>query len=143
MSEVYSKTPPTEPGWYWIRLGECCTVAALWNDETDPGCEFNLWYISGLFKYRLVDTQQHLVMCDDDMLDTGFEFGPRVPSADELTAIQADQIRLAWLFRTVLQAWPREHIDAQMARDKKDAQVSWHPERGREDNEDFVDPECP
>lgn len=126
MSEVYSKTPPTEPGWYWLRHGNYECVRRFQQHEQD------------------ITTRQWVfgdyIATSSDLIDDGYEFGPRVPSVAELAAIQADQARLAWLFRTVLQAWPREKVDAQMARDAELLQAC---NEEYDTDEDFMDPECP
>lgn len=66
---IYSKTPPAEPGWYWV-----CDM----NDE--PHCEIlgrchgDKWEFPGVSGLMLVDT----------VIRLGIQFGPRVSSAEEL-----------------------------------------------------------
>lgn len=139
MSEVYSKTPPTEPGWYWVRSQQEDGTGddVVWNEEV---VQCVLSQSNGRVWLMPPECYSGREWTESLMLEDGFEFGPRVPSAVETEAIQSDQARLAWLFRTVLQAWPREKIDAQMARDAELLQAC---NEEYDTDEDFMDPECP
>ena len=64
----WSDTPPTEAGWYRIR----------WPDADEP---------NGHFEY--VDIIDHLDLLEVAPLSSpGTQFGPRIPSADELARLK-------------------------------------------------------
>ena len=68
MSELFTTTPPTEPGWYWVRQEnrEPATVQLI-----DPSRTCPRW----LFDYNRWDYTHRLV-------EQGYKFGPRIPSPE-------------------------------------------------------------
>ena len=66
MSELFTTTPPTEPGWYWVRKRDCEPLVA------------ELYVYGGVGNWQLDDT------VDDHatMIRNGYQFGPRVPSPE-------------------------------------------------------------
>lgn len=65
---VWSETPPTQPGWYWVlnRFGECLQDVA----ESRGG---NWWWNGAVW--------------GPEYLADEVKFGPRIPSAEELAAL--------------------------------------------------------
>lgn len=70
MSELFTKTPPTEPGWYWLRDGTGEPWIARLFSERKSG-----WYIA-----------EHSYGDDFpvELMPETFMYGPRIPSPEDL-----------------------------------------------------------
>ena len=72
-AEIWSTTPPSEDGWYWVKRGGCVR----------PGSRHRFgWVVGGEMIYN------------QEVESRGFQFGPRIPPAEELAAMQAEINRL-------------------------------------------------
>lgn len=71
---VWSDTPPTAPGWYWV-LNPICGGVEITAELRD-----DLWWWGGnIYKPQI--------------LPKNMKFGPRIPSAEELAALSKLQRR--------------------------------------------------
>jgi hypothetical protein len=82
MSEVWSKTPPSENGWYWVktnRIPRACEPIERSPCGIRNGKEASVW-----------STGEHLQedCTDAEMMRYGYEFGPSIPDASSLLLLK-------------------------------------------------------
>jgi len=68
--EIWSTTPPSEDGWYWVRYGAAQATRAVRQRRDGK------WGLSTSVKR------------DADMRMIGYQFGPLVPTAEELVSMR-------------------------------------------------------
>lgn len=94
MNEVYSVTPPTDPGWYWLKRDD--VEQPVRRDE--QGC----WW----------RPEVALDNTDAELVQIGLLFGPRLPDSNETiglrNGVKRYRDRFEWLFRRVSSELPIE-----------------------------------
>jgi hypothetical protein len=91
-TELFTKTPPTESGWYWLQDNEGNKEVA----ELDPDWGWDIGDSEMCVWRAATDRANRL----SEMVEWGYVFGPRIPSLQEcaeVTAIEADEYKNAAL----------------------------------------------
>ena len=105
MSELFTKTPPTEPGWYWLRDGTGEPwIARLFRESNGD------WWIA-----------EHSYGDDFpvELMPEPFMYGPRILSPEQLA-------EMTWVYETVLAALrSRSDVERDLVMDVIDAKLEW------------------
>ena len=65
MSDIFTTTPPTEPGWYWVRICTKCRARPMERLKHN-------WLYD--------DTPNGRCATTEELIGLGYQFGPRIPS---------------------------------------------------------------
>ena len=104
MGDAYTKTLPTEPGWYWIRHG-----------DTDPKVMNLVYYPYGEWRMAHYSYGDNVPFVS---IPNNLQIGPRIPSPEDIVELQNDHRRLEHMLgECPMEPWTeRSEIDADMAR---------------------------
>lgn len=67
-AEIWSTTPPTEDGWYWVR--------SSFGVENPFQLKGHEWCVAGYWRPI------------SELAEAGYQFGPRIPTAEEIVSMR-------------------------------------------------------